>query len=105
MRWAKDGQARYSDGDKNFMERFQNRHQLSISPLLWTLCPQVVVRVVPVASRIAAMSSDMNSGAASVWITSGAPRRKKISSSSRGARVWASRLGRARTETVSVKLS
>ncbi len=46
--------------------------------------PQVVVRVVPVASSSAAMSSKRNSGTASVWIMSGAPRRKKTSSSKRG---------------------
>ncbi len=63
------------------------------------------MRVVPVAAVKWARSSDINSWDSSLWMISGAPRRKKISSSKRGARVAASRLGRAMTDTVFVKLS
>ncbi len=47
----------------------------------------------------------MYSCASLLWMMSRAPRRKKISSSKRDANVVASRLGRARTDTVLVKLS
>ena len=54
------------------------------------------------ASVTAAKSSERNSCASSECSVSGAPRRKKISSSRRGTRVAAWRSGRAMMETVLV---
>jgi hypothetical protein len=62
------------------MQRFQNRHQLSISPLLCALCPQVVVCWVPVAANTAASKVDRSSGAASEWMMSGDPRVNQMAS-------------------------
>ncbi len=58
------------------MERFQNRHHDSISPLDWGLCSQVEVRCVPVVVATKVIRSLRNSGASSEWMRSGEPRRK-----------------------------
>ena len=87
------------------MERFQNRHHDSISPLDCGLCPQVEVRCVPVMEATRVIKSLRNSGASSEWMMSGEPRRKYSSSSKRGTRVVACRSARGMRRTVLVKLS
>ena len=59
----------------------------------------------PVVARTAASNSDKSSGAASEWITSGAPRVNHIASRRVGTKVGAVRSVRGRTKTVFVKLS
>jgi hypothetical protein len=105
MRWEKEDRVKYSAGGGSFMQRFQNRHQLSISPLLCALCPQVVVCWVPVVSKTAANRAERNSGTALEWMTSGEPRLNQMASKSGGMNVGAVRSLRWRPKAVLVKLS
>ena len=84
---------------------FQYRHHCSSSALPWALWPSVVVVVVFVISAILLKTSPMNSGAASLWMMLGLPRRNQISSMSAGTSVRAVRSGRGITKTVLVNAS